>query len=106
MFQYEKDETLSIIHIDLMCVCVCVCVCVFMGVHRCEFVHKHDRSVRVYQIFRPFPFVFFFMQSCSGYIKMVIYYNTDRCHLTLCLRVLTCCVALLSIIIHAPRFII
>jgi len=55
----------------------------------------------VYPIFRPFPFAFFFMRYCSGYIKMVIYYfyNTDRCNLTLFLLVLICYEELLSIII-------
>jgi len=39
---------------------------------------------------------------------MVIYhfYNTDRCHLTLCLRVLTCYEVLLSIKKRGQHFII
>jgi len=62
----------------------------------------------VYLVFRPFLFAFFFMKSYSGYIKMVIYhfYNTDRCHLTIFLRLLICYESLLSIIKRGPRFII
>jgi len=62
----------------------------------------------VYFISRPFRFAFIFVQSCSGYIKMIIYhfYNTDQCHLTLFLRVLICYEALLLIIKRGPYFII